>query len=89
MTDAQIESLAIRAAKGNNGGEWATHYTDEQKAYWRTLIQGIVAEVVAECVRAAEDSVDAYDNEVIIDHAEFDRPFDAAMNAIRRVANRS
>ena len=22
MTDAQLESLAIRAARGNNGGEW-------------------------------------------------------------------
>lgn len=41
MTDEDIEALAIRAAKGNNGGEWATHYTEKQKAYWRQWVKDI------------------------------------------------
>lgn len=45
MTDEDIEALAIRAAKGNNGGEWATHYTEEQKAYWRQFVVDIVGAV--------------------------------------------
>lgn len=44
MTDEEIEALAIRAAKGNNGGEWATHYTDEQKAYWRQFVTDLGAQ---------------------------------------------
>ena len=33
-----VEALAIRAALGNNGGEWATHYTEEQKEHWRNFV---------------------------------------------------
>lgn len=38
-----IEALAIRAAKGNNGGEWATHYTEDQKDYWRQFVRDLAA----------------------------------------------
>lgn len=34
----RLESLAIRAALGNNGGSWAEHYTDDQKNYWRRFV---------------------------------------------------
>lgn len=47
MTDEDIEALAIRAAKGNNGGEWATHYTEKQKAYWRQWVRDIARDAVA------------------------------------------
>ena len=39
LTDEQVELFAIRAAKGNNGGEWATHYADEHKEYWRSFVR--------------------------------------------------
>ena len=42
-----IEQFAIRAAKGNNGGEWATHYTEEQKEYWRQFVHELVTDAVA------------------------------------------
>ncbi len=44
MTDEEIEALAIRAAKGNNGGEWATHYTEGQKDYWRQFVRDLATE---------------------------------------------
>ena len=48
----QIEALAIRAAKGNNGGEWLKtpdgeqHYTPEQKDYWRQWVRDLEAAVL-------------------------------------------
>lgn len=33
--DALIERVAMRSAVANNGGEWATHFTEEQKEHWR------------------------------------------------------
>ena len=42
---ALIERIAIRCAKGNNGGEWATHYTKDQKNVWRKTAAEIIAEV--------------------------------------------
>lgn len=47
MTADEIEALAIRAAKGNNGGEWATHYTEEQKAYWRQWVRDMAMKAYA------------------------------------------
>lgn len=41
MSQEQLEQLAIRAAKGNNGGEWSTHYTEEQREYWREFVRDI------------------------------------------------
>jgi hypothetical protein len=29
-----IEKWAVKMALGNNGGEWATHYTEDQKNLW-------------------------------------------------------
>lgn len=37
-----VEKYAIRCAKGNNGGEWATHYTEEQKDIWRKFIHDLI-----------------------------------------------
>jgi len=50
MTDEEIEALAIRAAKGNNGGEWlkkpdgTQHYTEAQKDYWRQFVRDLAKE---------------------------------------------
>lgn len=46
MTDEQLESFAIRAAPGNNGGEWATHYTEGQKEHWRQFVKDLVADIL-------------------------------------------
>ena len=35
--EGTIEKWAIRMALGNNGGAWATHYTEDQKNHWRKL----------------------------------------------------
>lgn len=43
LTPEQVEPFAIRAAKGNNGGEWATHYTEDQKNVWRQFVRDLVA----------------------------------------------
>jgi hypothetical protein len=43
LNDETIELFAIRAAKGNNGGEWATHYNEDQKDYWRTFVRDMAA----------------------------------------------
>jgi hypothetical protein len=43
MTPEQIESFAIRAALGNNGGTWAEHYTEKQKEHWRQFVRDLVA----------------------------------------------
>lgn len=37
-----VEKFAIRCALGNNGGEWATHYTEEQKEFWRSFVTDLV-----------------------------------------------
>lgn len=47
-TDDQIEQIAIKAACGNNGGTWAAHYTEEQKAFWRMFALSLVDMVVPE-----------------------------------------
>lgn len=45
MSDEAIERFAIRCARGNNGGEWATHYTEDQKNFWRTFVRDLVADI--------------------------------------------
>lgn len=52
MTDEQIEKFAIRVALGNNGGKWATHYTEEQKNHWRAFIGDLILDI--------EDSMKKY-----------------------------
>lgn len=48
MSPDQIESFAIRAALGNNGGTWAKHYTEDQKEHWRQWVRGIASEIDGE-----------------------------------------
>jgi hypothetical protein len=45
MDGTTLEQFAIRAAKGNNGGEWATHYTEAQKEHWRRFVRDLVAAI--------------------------------------------
>ena len=45
MTDL-IEKYAIIMAEGNNGGAWATHYTDSQKDLWRARAQKLIEDVL-------------------------------------------
>lgn len=45
MTEDLIERYAIRCAKGNNVGEWSTHYTEEQKDFWRRFVYDLVVDV--------------------------------------------
>ena len=45
MTPELIERYAIRCAKGNSGGEWATHYTADQKEFWRKFVRDLVDEL--------------------------------------------
>ena len=45
MTDL-IEKYAIIMAEGNNGGTWATHYTDSQKDLWRARAQKLIEDVL-------------------------------------------
>lgn len=42
----KLEELAIRAALGNNGGEWAKHYTPEQKEHWRQWVRDLAEAIV-------------------------------------------
>ena len=45
LSDEQVELFAIRAAKGNNGGEWSSHYTEEQKDYWRRFVRDLAGTI--------------------------------------------
>ena len=42
---ALIEDVAKEIAVANNGGEWATHYTEKQKQVWRIRAAGVIAQV--------------------------------------------
>jgi hypothetical protein len=52
MTDDQLESYAIRCAKGNNGGEWATHYNEDQKNFWRVFVRDLAKDIVNDFAHA-------------------------------------
>lgn len=43
--DELIERYAIRVALGDNGGAWATHYTEEQKEHWRAFVRDLIADL--------------------------------------------
>jgi hypothetical protein len=45
MSEALIEQFAIRVALGNNGGAWATHYTEDQKEHWRQFVRDLIAAI--------------------------------------------
>lgn len=40
--DELIEDIAKEIAIANNGGDWAKHYTEEQKVLWRTRAVKII-----------------------------------------------
>jgi len=42
LSQEELEQFAIRAARGNNGGQWAEHYTEKQKEYWRQFVRDLV-----------------------------------------------
>jgi hypothetical protein len=46
LANDAVEELAIRAALGNNGGEWAEHYTEAQKQYWRDWVRDFFEHVL-------------------------------------------
>ena len=58
MTPEALETFAIRAALGNNGGVWAEHYTESQKEHWRDFIIDLCADIAREereaCAKIAE-----------------------------------
>lgn len=37
-----IEKVAIEMAMGNNGGDWAKHYTEDQKNVWRERAKKVI-----------------------------------------------
>lgn len=45
--ELRIERFARRVALGNNGGEWATHYTEDQKEHWRQFVRDLIADLKA------------------------------------------
>ena len=47
-----IEKYAIIMAEGNNGGTWATHYTDSQKDLWRARAQKLIEDLKMELTPA-------------------------------------
>lgn len=63
LTDAQVEAFAIRAAKGNNGGEWlkkpdgTQHYTEAQKDYWRQWVRDFADAIAAPILEAAAEGI--------------------------------
>lgn len=59
MSD-DIEALAIECARGNNGGEWATHYTDEQKEFWRSFVRKMQLAARSAALEEAAKVADAW-----------------------------
>lgn len=45
LTPDQIERYAIRCARGNNGGEWATHYNEDQRNFWRDFVTDLAVDL--------------------------------------------
>jgi hypothetical protein len=37
-----IEKVAIKMAMGNNGGDWAEHYNEDQKNVWRERAKEVI-----------------------------------------------
>ena len=54
-----IESFAIRAARGNNGGEWASHYTEQQKEFWRQFVRDLIIDLEDEICASLGMPVDS------------------------------
>ncbi len=49
-SDEIADKFARKFAVANNGGEWATHYTEEQKNVWRHRARQWIGEVLYEFV---------------------------------------
>ena len=60
LSEHQINIFAIRVAKGNNGGLWSEHYTEEQRAHWRRFVMDL-----ANTIKATTDG-DIYDDETLV-----------------------
>lgn len=56
LSDEQVDLFAIRAAKGNNGGKWSEHYTEEQREFWRRFIRDL--ENTIDCARSGDVAAD-------------------------------
>jgi len=46
LSDETTEKFAIRCALGNNGGSWATHYTEDQKEHWRQFVRDLQTHMI-------------------------------------------
>jgi hypothetical protein len=51
MYTQTIENIAIKMAENKNGGKWPTHYTEQQKDFWRNKAKEIF-EIVKEALVA-------------------------------------
>lgn len=49
-----LEALAIKAARGNNGGTWADHYTEDHKKFWRQFVRELAAAEREACAKLVE-----------------------------------
>lgn len=54
-----VERYAIRCALGNNGGQWATHYNEDQKNFWRQFVHDLVADIRGQKIEVTEEMVAA------------------------------
>jgi hypothetical protein len=43
--ESLIEHFALRAALGNNGGNWADHYTEAQKEHWHQFVRDMIVHI--------------------------------------------
>jgi hypothetical protein len=55
MKPERLEEFAMRCALGNNGGAWATHYTEDQKAHWRKFVSELYSALEDEAVEAYKE----------------------------------
>ena len=60
MAPDVLEAFAIRCALGNNGGEWAKHYTEEQREHWRQFIRDLAADIEREAYDRGYEEGDSY-----------------------------
>jgi len=49
-----IERLAKKIAVANNGGDWATHYNEDQKNVWRDRAKEVADMIVRECLEQVQ-----------------------------------
>ena len=45
MNSDKIEEYAKRIALGNNGGDWAIHYSEKNKEFWRNLVKDLIKDI--------------------------------------------